>query len=65
MKEGYEDTEFDLMQVSSCIKGKLSRSDFQEIINRFPDYEGEDLELNRIKISFAPDGKVDSVTTKW
>jgi len=65
MKEGYEDTEHDLMQVCNSVKGKLSRKDFKDIIDRYPDYHGEDLELSRIKISFDKNGIVDSITTDW
>ncbi|MCC7526407.1 MAG: hypothetical protein IT250_16385 [Chitinophagaceae bacterium] len=66
MKEGYEDTEFDLEQLASSVKGKLTKSDFSEILKRYPDSaELRPLGLNRIKITFDKDNKVDSITTNW
>ncbi len=66
MKEGYEDTEFDLEQVASSIKGKLYKSDFNEILKRYPESaELKTLDLNRIRITFDKDNKVDSITTNW
>lgn len=64
MQEGYQDTESDLQQISSSIKGRLNRDDFKDIIKQSPGYNGEDLELNTVKISFGANGKVDSVTTQ-
>lgn len=65
MQDGYRNTERDLMQVSSVMQGKLNKQDFKEIINSSLDYKDEDIELNRIKISFGSDGKIDTITTKW
>jgi len=66
MREGYEDTEHDLEQVSQIIKGKLTFEDFKEITDRYPDLEDStSIELNRIKINFGADKKVSSVTTNW
>lgn len=66
MKEGYEDTEHDLEQLASSVKGKLTKSDFTEILKRYPDSaELKTLALNRIKITFDKDNKVDSITTNW
>jgi hypothetical protein len=66
MREGYEDTEHDLEQVSQIIKGKLTFEDFKEITDRYPDLEDStSIELNRIKINFGTDKKVSSVTTNW
>jgi transcriptional regulator CtsR len=66
MKEGYEDTEYDLKQLASSVKGKLTKSDFSAILKRYPDSAGlKTLELNRIKITFDKDDKVDSIITNW
>jgi hypothetical protein len=66
MREGYEDTEHDLEQVSQIIKGKLTFEDFKEITDRYPGLEDStSIELNRIKINFGTDKKVSSVTTNW
>jgi len=66
MKEGYEDTEYDLLQISKVIEGKLTFDDFKEISDRYPDLEdSSSLELNRIKIEFGLDKKVKKVTTQW
>jgi hypothetical protein len=66
MKEGYEDTEYDLQQLAGSVKGKLTKSDFSEMLKRYPDSaELKTLELNRIKITFDKDYKVDSITTNW
>ena len=66
MREGYEDTEHDLEQVSQIIKGKLTFEDFKEITERYPDLgDSTSIELNRIKINFGTDKKVSSVTTNW
>ena len=66
LKEGYEETEYDLEQLASSVKGKLSKSDFTEILKRYPDSaELMTLGLNRIKITFDKDNKVDSITTNW
>lgn len=66
MREGYEDTEHDLEQVSQIVKGKLTFEDFKEITDRYPDLgDSTSIELNRIKINFGTDKKVSSVTTDW
>jgi hypothetical protein len=66
MREGYQDTEHDLEQVSQIIKGKLTFEDFKEITDRYPDLgDSTSIELNRIKINFGTDKKVSSVTTNW
>ena len=66
MREGYEDTEHDLEQVSQILKGKLTFEDFKEITDRYPDLgDSTSIELNRIKINFGTDRKVRSVTTNW
>lgn len=66
MREGYQDTEHDLEQVSQIIKGKLTFEDFKEITDRYPDLsDSTSIELNRIKINFGTDKKVSSVTTSW
>jgi hypothetical protein len=66
MKEGYQDTEYDLEQLANSVKGKLTKSDFSDILKRYPDSaEIKTLELNRIKITFGKDNKVDSITTNW
>jgi hypothetical protein len=66
MREGYQDTEHDLEQVSQVIKGKLTFEDFKEITDRYPDLgDSTSIELNRIKINFGTDKKVSSVTTNW
>jgi hypothetical protein len=66
MREGYEDTEHDLEQVSQIMKGKLTFDDFKEITDRYPDLgDSTSIELNRIKINFGTDKKVSSVTTNW
>lgn len=66
MREGYEDTEHDLEQVSQIVKGKLTFEDFKEMTDRYPDLgDSTSIELNRIKINFGTDKKVSSVTTDW
>jgi hypothetical protein len=66
MKEGYEDTENDLLQLSSSLKGKLTKSDFSEILKRYPDStELKTIDLNRIRIKFDKYNKVDTITTNW
>ena len=66
MKQGYEDTEYDLEQLASSIKGNLTKLDFSEILERYPvSADLKTLGLNRIKITFDKDNKVDSITTNW
>ena len=66
MKEGYQDTENDLLQLSGAIKGKLTKSDFNDILKRYPDSgELRTLDLNRIRIKFDKFNKVDTITTNW
>jgi len=66
MKEGYQDTENDLLQLSGAIKGKLTKSDFKDILKRYPDSaELKELDLNRIRIKFDKFNKVDTITTNW
>jgi hypothetical protein len=66
MREGFEDTEHDLEQVSQIIKGKLTFEDFKEITDEHPDLgDSTSIELNRMKINFGTDKKVSSVTTNW
>ena len=63
MKEGYEDTQFDLEQLAKLVKGKLHKSDFGEIFKRCPDSSDlKVLELNRVRITFNKDNVVDSIT---
>jgi hypothetical protein len=66
MKDGYENTEQDLEQLSQFIKGRLYKSDFKDYYLRNPNTsDSSKVELNRIKITFDKNGKVDSVTTIW
>jgi hypothetical protein len=63
MKEGHEDTENDLLQLSSSLKGKLTKSDFSEILKRYPDSaELKTIDLNRIRIKFDKYNRVDTIT---
>lgn len=66
MKEGYQDTEADLEQISKVIEGKLAFEDFKEISDRYPDLnDSTELGLNRVKIVFGSDKNVKRVTTQW
>jgi hypothetical protein len=65
LREGYEDTEHDLEQLSDVIEGKLTKQDFKEIIKRYPDGIENELGLNRINIVFDTAGKVKKVTSQW
>lgn len=66
MKEGYEDTESDLLQISGALKGKLTKSDFNDILKRYPDSAKlMTLDLNRIRVKFDKNNKVDTITTNW
>ena len=66
MKEGYEDTESDLLQLSGAVKGKLTKTDFNDILKRYPDSaELKVLDLNRIRIKFDKNNKVDTIISNW
>lgn len=65
MKEGYQDTEHDLEQLSAIIEGKLTKEDFEDVIKIFPDSKENKLELNRIRILFDEDGRVEKVIFAW
>jgi len=55
--EGYGNTEEDLEQISSALKGKLSRKDFSIM----PSGDSTTIELKTVKIVFGPDAKVKEV----
>jgi hypothetical protein len=66
MREGYEDTEHDLEQISKTIEGKLKFEDFNEITKRFDDLgDSSSIDLNRVRILFDSDKTVKQVTTNW
>jgi hypothetical protein len=66
MREGYQDTEYDLEQISETIEGKLKFEDFKEITKRFDDLgDSSSIDLNRVRILFDSDKTVKAVTTKW
>jgi hypothetical protein len=66
MEERYQETEYDLEQISETIDGKLKFEDFKEITKRFDNLgDSGSIDLNRVRILFDQDKTVKSVTTKW
>lgn len=65
LREGYQDTEHDLEQISRVIEGRLTRKDFSVIDDRYVSKDSACLELNRIKILFGEDQRVQRVSTNW
>lgn len=66
LEENAANTENDLEQLSDALKGKLTRSDFKEIADRYPDpIDSTELGLNQIRIIFDEEMRFKGVTTQW
>jgi hypothetical protein len=64
LKEQKEDTEFDLEQLSEIIKGKITKTDFQDTL-RYPNGIENKIEFNQLKIIFDSTSNLIKVTSKW